>query len=86
MEIASIIIKELDLELLNYDRKILPVMVHDKIKCNECEINPIVGTWYECVTCETYNLCSKCEEETKHPHNFIKVKSAEQIVRPAAPC
>jgi len=62
-------------------------VIHKEIKCNKCEMNPIVGIRYKCADCNDYNLCEKCEEENfinnVHPHNFIKIrKFIENIQKP----
>ena len=48
------------------------------IKCNECE-KDIIGIRYQCVECEEYNLCEKCELKNyinkKHLHLFYKIRN-----------
>ena len=41
-----------------------------------------MGTRYKCVECEEFNVCSRCETSTTHVHNFLKIKTADQIIDP----
>ena len=43
-----------------------PMEIHDGIKCNECEADPITGKRYKCKRCPDYNLCGTCEKAGKH--------------------
>ena len=70
-----------EVENMKFDEYIITKksnVIHQGIKCNKCEMNPIVGIRYKCADCNDYNLCEKCEEENfisnVHPHNFIKIR------------
>ena len=53
---------------------------HYGIKCQNCQKEPIIGYRYKCSQCSNYNLCQDCEDENSHPHNFIKMRNAEQDI------
>ena len=70
-----------EVENMKFDEYIITKksnVIHQGIKCNKCEMNPIVGIRYKCADCNDYNLCEKCEEENYinnvHPHDFIKIR------------
>jgi hypothetical protein len=70
-----------EVENMKFDEYIITKksnVIHQGIKCNKCEMNPIVGIRYKCADCNDYNLCEKCEEENfinnVHPHDFIKIR------------
>jgi len=48
------------------------VIKHTDLSCNECHIIPISKTWYECETCTNYDLCERCQKDSKHAqrHKF----------------
>ena len=35
--------------------------VHNRIKCDNCKTEPIIGARYKCLSCYNYDLCEKCE-------------------------
>ncbi|CAF1066727.1 unnamed protein product [Adineta steineri] len=47
-------------------------LCHDKIQCNFCHINPIIGIRYNC-SCGI-NLCEKCEFIGTHDQNHHRTK------------
>jgi hypothetical protein len=49
-------------------------IIHDGIKCNECNIENIKGARYLCTKCQNYNLCSNCEKNTAHDPSHILIK------------
>ena len=49
--------------------------VHNNIRCNGCQINPIVGIRYKCIECNDFNLCEACENTQRHPHPLLKLKN-----------
>ena len=54
--------------------------IHNKIKCDKCKKNPIIGIRYKCTICDNYNLCEKCEDDNQNEkfhdlnHDFIRIK------------
>ena len=51
-------------------------IIHYDIYCSECK-KLIIGIRYKCSMCFDYNLCSKCEENNKHKHDFFVKKHNE---------
>ena len=51
-------------------------LIHDDIKCNQCNEENIKGIRYKCLQCQNFNLCSKCEANNEHDstHIFIKIR------------
>ena len=47
-------------------------LIHTKLECNSCFMNPIVGIRYQC-SCGI-NLCEKCEFIGLHDHNHPRTK------------
>lgn len=67
-----------------YDIRILEPspcgIVHDKIKCDGCKVEPIHGIRWACAEClvndnSTVNLCSKCYHADSHlvKHQFFRI-------------
>lgn len=48
--------------------------VHQRVSCDGCGVNPIVGLRYKCSVCPDFDFCEKCEDTVKHDHAFIKIK------------
>ena len=38
--------------------------------CNGCKATPIIGTRYQCTTCQDFDYCRACYEKKNHPHKF----------------
>lgn len=66
----------------SFDLRILEIYTikHDLIKCDSCQINPIIGIRWACADCliqdnTNYNLCSKCYHDDKHQlrHRFYRI-------------
>ena len=55
--------------------------VHERVTCDGCRVNPIVGPRFKCSVCDDFDFCPKCEASVPHPHPFIKIRSPD--VRPA---
>ena len=51
-------------------------LIHEDIKCNQCNNNNIKGIRYKCLQCQSFNLCSNCEANNEHDpsHIFIKIR------------
>ena len=54
--------------------------VHTRYTCDICDVGPIVGTRYHCVTCPDFDLCEECEEEHGHEHALLQVHSAQDNI------
>ena len=54
--------------------------IHNGIKCNNCNKNPIQGIRYKCLICDNYNLCESCEELNSEKnfhdpnHDFLRMR------------
>ena len=53
--------------------------IHNGIKCNACGTKNIKGIRYKCSTCDNYNLCENCEENSNHDENHILLKIRQPI-------
>lgn len=42
------------------------VVVHRGVRCDGCNIAPILGIRYKCLICPNYDLCERCENTTPH--------------------
>jgi hypothetical protein len=51
-------------------------VVHEKVTCDSCNTNPIVGARYKCTVCPDFDFCEKCEETVPHEHPFMKIKNS----------
>ena len=56
--------------------------IHNNIRCDGCDVSPIVGTRYKCAVREDYDLCELCEGKETQPHPMIKINNPDQA--PAA--
>ncbi|CAF3377477.1 unnamed protein product [Rotaria socialis] len=54
---------------------------HEKIACDGCKTNPIIGIRFKCDTCSSYDLCLKCKtakvETNQHKSNHPLVVIGE---------
>ena len=55
---------------------------HSNVRCDCCDVIPIVGTRYKCAVREDFDLCESCENRNLQPHPMIKIYSPDQA--PAA--
>lgn len=51
-------------------------VVHSTVKCDGCEMFPLVGIRYKCSECRDFDFCEKCEATLEHSHTFLKIKKA----------
>lgn len=51
-------------------------MVHERVQCDGCGINPIIGIRYKCAVCKDFDYCAKCEDNMGHDHPFLKIRTA----------
>ena len=63
--------------------KTITLDIHRDIKCDNCQIKPILGIRFKCLECENYNLCNNCmllnDENNFHPHDSFKKIRREVI-------
>ena len=52
--------------------------IHNRVICDGCGINPILGVRYKCSICEDFDYCEKCEATIEHPHPFLKIRDPKQ--------
>jgi hypothetical protein len=49
--------------------KELQDIIHSRIICDICDMNPIVGIRYKCIVCDNYDLCSDCKRNPAGKHD-----------------
>jgi len=49
---------------------------HGNVRCDGCDVFPIVGPRYNCTVCPDFDLCAKCEAASVHPaeHPLLKFR------------
>jgi len=49
---------------------------HGNVRCDGCNVFPIVGPRYNCTVCPDFDLCAKCEASSVHPaeHPLLKFR------------
>jgi len=56
--------------------------VHTNIRCDVCNISPIVGVRYQCTVCSDFDLCASCESKpASHPIDHPLVKHRQGVKR-----
>ena len=48
--------------------------IHHGVRCDGCNMGPIVGIRYKCSRCPDFDFCEKCEASVEHAHDFIKMR------------
>lgn len=62
-----------------------PALVYHGVICSECRDEyGIIGVRYQCVFCEGFNLCEKCEGRLDHAHSLVKVKVPSKMIKKEA--
>ena len=69
---ASIVEKPKDVQL---PPKVNCMTVHTGVTCDNCEMYPIIGKRYKCMTCSDYDLCESCEQHCIHNHPMVRMMS-----------
>jgi len=51
-------------------------MAHSNVRCDGCNVFPIVGARFNCTVCPDFDLCAKCESASVHPaeHPLLKFR------------
>jgi peptidoglycan hydrolase-like protein with peptidoglycan-binding domain len=65
----------------NKDSQPVGETVHSNIRCDVCNVHPIVGARYQCTVCPDFDLCAKCEATPgAHPpqHALVKHRQSGQ--------
>ena len=54
-------------------------LIYDKIMCDDCKMNPIIGKRFKCKICHNFYYCEKCMDKNKdlHKHEFTKFEENE---------
>ena len=48
--------------------------IHDNVRCDACNMSPLVGKRYKCAVCKDYDVCEKCylgDEHGGQSHTFF---------------
>lgn len=56
---------------------------HSNVRCDGCNVFPLVGPRYNCTVCPDFDLCAKCEAAGIHPaeHPLLKMRQpTSQVV------
>lgn len=53
-------------------------VVHERVQCDGCGMNPIVGIRYKCSVKKDFDFCATCEERKDHEYAFLKITKPEQ--------
>jgi len=69
--------EENDDKRIRWEKNLFKDSVHLGIKCQLCEMEPIVGIWYKSATRPDYNLCLDCESKLGYDDVFLKIKRSE---------
>ena len=56
-------------------RYTIPEVGHQGVTCNGCNMTPIKGSRYFCLTCPNLHLCEKCGESESHEHDLVLTSS-----------
>ena len=56
-------------------RYTIPEVVHQGLICTGCNMTPIKGSRYFCLTCPNLHLCEKCGESESHEHDLVLTSS-----------
>jgi peptidoglycan hydrolase-like protein with peptidoglycan-binding domain len=63
---------------------------HGNVRCDGCNVFPIVGPRYNCTVCPDFDLCAKCEASSVHPaeHPLLKLRQpvSTQVVHHGITC
>lgn len=63
---------------------------HGNVRCDGCNVFPIVGARYSCTVCPDYDLCATCEASAVHPaeHPLLKFRQPvnAQVVHRGITC
>ena len=53
--------------------------VHLGCTCSLCQVAPIRGARFKCMTCAEFNLCEDCEDGNEHEHVLLKLRLPESV-------
>jgi len=55
---------------------------HGNVRCDGCDVFPIVGPRYNCTVCPDFDLCAKCEAASVHPAEHPLLKFRQPVNTP----
>jgi len=58
------------------------VAAHGNVRCDGCNVFPIVGPRYNCTVCPDFDLCAKCEAAAVHPAEHPLLKFRQPVNTP----
>jgi len=71
--------QKLMVQHLDSKKKEQAQIVHPKVACDHCNVEPIVGIRYKCSYRPNYELCEKCEAVLpQQPYALIKIRAPQQ--------
>jgi len=53
-------------------------IVHPHVRCDECDVCPIVGNRFKCSIRRDFDLCSTCEARKPQPYPMLKIYNPQQ--------
>lgn len=53
---------------------------HKSVRCDGCNMFPVVGNRFKCSVCQNFDFCENCESAGKHDstHPFLKIRNPDQ--------
>ena len=62
---------------ININKSNKVINTHYGIKCNNCQLFPIIGCRYKCTICDNLSFCENCEKKIGlyHSHPLIKINT-----------
>jgi len=51
------------------EKEVKNLVVHDRVICDGCKMNPIIGIRYKCGLCQDFDMCSTCESSANAVHD-----------------
>lgn len=54
-----------------------PAAVHHHVQCDFCDVAPIVGNRYKCMTCPNFDLCQTCYDGPGHEHEMACINTPQ---------
>jgi hypothetical protein len=61
------------------DKVLFKDVIHHKVCCDKCGMDPIVGIRYKSATKDNFDLCIDCEAQFGQDDIFLKIKRPEDF-------
>jgi hypothetical protein len=55
------------------------LIVHDRVGCDGCHANPLMGPRYKCIECQDFDLCKDCVDKNVHSHHLFLRASGDNM-------